>query len=269
VQWEVAFEPNVKVRARVLLRFVEIAAACSRLKAFSVAFAIRAALDAPPIYRLDRTRAEMRREGRRETIAALEALKRDCSHELNYRAPLALLANCEPPCVPYLGIFLKQLTGVEEGTPDFLPPAVAGGPRLINFAKRRKVAEILQRVQTFQAARYAFDTPAGDEVDEHLRRTVGRWTDELHAASLASDRAYQKALEGAFDRASRRAEPRRAGNSPGGRRASLDSALVGGGTSGTPPKHPPGHRRAGGGGGGGGASSGGLLSRLARRGSLP
>ena len=40
------------------------------------------------------------------------------SRKSNYKAFRELLATCTPPCLPYLGTFLTDLTFIEEGNPD-------------------------------------------------------------------------------------------------------------------------------------------------------
>ena len=44
-----------------------------------------------------------------------------------------MLSRCDPPSIPYLGIYLSDLTFIEEGTPNFTEKG------LLNFAKMRMV----------------------------------------------------------------------------------------------------------------------------------
>lgn len=50
-----------------------------------------------------------------------------------------LLQSCDPPCVPYLGMYLTDLAFIEEGTPNYTEDG------LVNFSKMRMVSSPQQR----------------------------------------------------------------------------------------------------------------------------
>jgi len=54
-----------------------------------------------------------------------------------------------PPCVPFLGVYLKDLTFVADGNDDFIK-----GTPLINFGKRVKTANIIREIQQYQSVPY-------------------------------------------------------------------------------------------------------------------
>lgn len=58
----------------------------------------------------------------------------------NYRTTIQ---SVQPPCVPYIGVYLLDLTYIEDGNPDNL------GNR-INFSKRTMVSRVIQQLQQYQ-----------------------------------------------------------------------------------------------------------------------
>lgn len=66
----------------------------------------------------------------KHTISKLQAVV--CS-DGRFRSMREALHRCDPPCIPYLGMYLTDLSFIEEGTPDFTPDG------LLNFSKMRMV----------------------------------------------------------------------------------------------------------------------------------
>ena len=141
-----------------------------------------------------------------------EHLQAQLSHAHNFRAPLELLQTCSPPCVPFLGIFLTQIVAVEEGSPDTLPAQGHGGGGLINFAKRKKLGEIIGKLQTYQDGAYAFAPHA--QVEAYVSPRVHSWQAALLDGALKGDVSYKSAIESLLDKASLRCEPRRRATAP-------------------------------------------------------
>ena len=65
----------------------------------------------------------------------------------NYRE---LLHRARPPCVPFLGLLLRDLTEVEHTQEDYIDG-------LINFEKRIKMGKALMKVKQFQAVNFRFE----------------------------------------------------------------------------------------------------------------
>ncbi|KAA8584261.1 hypothetical protein FQN60_008046 [Etheostoma spectabile] len=85
------------------------------------------------------------------TKALMDRLQKTVSSEGRFKNLRETLKNCNPPCVPYLGMYLTDLAFIEEGTPNFTEEG------LVNFSKMRMISHIIREIRQFQQAPYRIE----------------------------------------------------------------------------------------------------------------
>ncbi|XP_055964823.1 rap guanine nucleotide exchange factor 1 isoform X5 [Sorex fumeus] len=133
-------------RERLLLKFIKIMKHLRKLNNFNSYLAILSALDSAPIRRL---------EWQKQTSEGLAEYCTLIDSSSSFRAYRAALSEVEPPCIPYLGLILQDLTFVHLGNPDYIDGKV-------NFSKRWQQFNILDSMRCFQQAHY--DIRRNDDV---------------------------------------------------------------------------------------------------------
>ncbi|KAL6115044.1 uncharacterized protein ACO6RY_05672 [Pungitius sinensis] len=129
-------------REKLLLKFLKTMKHLRRLNNFNSYLSILSALDSAPLRRLD---------WQRHTAESLEEFSSLIDSSSSFRAYRAALAEVEPPCIPYLGLILQDLTFVHLGNPDTL--MTSQGSK-VNFSKRWQQFNILDTLRSYQQVPY-------------------------------------------------------------------------------------------------------------------
>eukprot|EP01147_Barroeca_monosierra_P001967 gene1967-5051_t len=142
---------DLEERQLVLHAFIEVLFELRNLNNFNSLMAIKEAVRNSAINRLKFTWAAIP-ERKIERIAAIE----EEVSGTNYAHLRQTIAQASPPCIPFLGLYLTDITFMEDGSPDYLISEDLDdiGPRLINFSKRRLVGETCMTIQQFQHRTY-------------------------------------------------------------------------------------------------------------------
>ncbi|KAJ6240661.1 ras guanine nucleotide exchange factor i-related [Anaeramoeba flamelloides] len=142
---EVLKHDRVRKRATVANYFITIAQHLRNINNFNSLISIFSGLNSSAIHRLKFTFQEC---GTR-TMELKENFQTEMSSEQSYKRYRHILHGANPPCVPYLGVYLTDLTFIEDGNPNKIDG-------LINFSKRKLVYAVIEEIQRYQSKPYSF-----------------------------------------------------------------------------------------------------------------
>uniref|UniRef100_A0A8C6N5I5 RAS protein-specific guanine nucleotide-releasing factor 2 n=1 Tax=Mus spicilegus TaxID=10103 RepID=A0A8C6N5I5_MUSSI len=138
---------DISSRANAIEKWVAVADICRCLHNYNGVLEITSALNRSAIYRLKKTWAKVSKQ----TKALMDKLQKTVSSEGRFKNLRETLKNCNPPAVPYLGMYLTDLAFIEEGTPNFTEEG------LVNFSKMRMISHIIREIRQFQQTAYRID----------------------------------------------------------------------------------------------------------------
>ena len=161
VQSEVLARDDLRERARALQFFVRLAHECHALNNFHAATAITAALHTPALARLHQTLDYLHKKVlSKKERAWLQELSDLADAASNRRALRAAQDAAILPAVPHVGLYLSDLFFIDEGNADYVPAPDGSKTELVNYAKKRLVAGVIQRILWFQSVVYPFASPS-------------------------------------------------------------------------------------------------------------
>ncbi|XP_077505045.1 rap guanine nucleotide exchange factor 1-like isoform X3 [Amblyomma americanum] len=132
---------DAKERERVVVKFIKIMKHLRKINNFNSYLAILSALDSAPIRRLEWQKNIT--EGLKEYCALIDSSS-------SFRAYRQALAETTPPCIPYIGLILQDLTFVHVGNTDYITDAI------VNFTKCWQQFHILEPMRCFKKKPFTF-----------------------------------------------------------------------------------------------------------------
>nr|XP_005999762.1 PREDICTED: ras-specific guanine nucleotide-releasing factor 1 [Latimeria chalumnae] len=170
---EILKNDDVNTRVSSIEKWVAVADICRCLHNYNAVLEVTSSLNRSAIFRLKKTWLKVSKQ----TKTLIDKLQKLVSSEGRFKNLREALKNCDPPCVPYLGMYLTDLVFIEEGTPNYTEDG------LVNFSKMRMISHIIREIRQFQQTAYKIDHEA--KVTQYLLdKTYVMDEESLYEASL-------------------------------------------------------------------------------------
>ncbi|KAF6079191.1 Ras protein specific guanine nucleotide releasing factor 1 [Phyllostomus discolor] len=147
---EIIRSEDIGARVSAIEKWVAVADICRCLHNYNAVLEITSSMNRSAIFRLKKTWLKVSKQ----TKALIDKLQKLVSSEGRFKNLREALKNCDPPCVPYLGMYLTDLAFIEEGTPNYTEDG------LVNFSKMRMISHIIREIRQFQQTAYKIEHQA-------------------------------------------------------------------------------------------------------------
>ncbi|XP_033228809.1 ras-specific guanine nucleotide-releasing factor 2-like [Belonocnema kinseyi] len=144
---EIVRRTNMSARVAAIEKWAAVADISRVLHNYNGVLQICAAFTNTSVYRLKKTWEKVSKT----TKQTIERLQNIVSSDGRFRNLRDALHRCDPPCIPYLGLYLTDLSFIEEGTPNFTEDG------LLNFSKMRMIAHVIREIRHFQQTPYKIE----------------------------------------------------------------------------------------------------------------
>ena len=135
-------EEDLKKRANNLKFWIKCASKMKEFKNYNGLMTILSALNSSTIHRLKKTWSMMQNKH----LQSFEELEHITDHKKNFNEYRKEMKTAVPPFLPFLGLFLTDLTFSKEGNPDYKDTSKT----IINYTKYYRISAIIQELQRFQ-----------------------------------------------------------------------------------------------------------------------
>jgi len=144
----VVHELDISGRAKLITHLIALATECKQLQNYNSMLGIVAGLMNSAVSRLKKTWELVQSEIVSKFESDYSAL-----FSRNYKLLRDAVKQSTPPCLPYLGVYLADLTFIEDGNPDFIIRK-SGSIKLINFEKRLMIFKVITNLRIYQSKHY-------------------------------------------------------------------------------------------------------------------
>jgi len=136
-------------RCSLIQKFIDVAQNALNLKDFTGFFGVMNGLQHPAIERLTQTFQALKQPYPQVFKSFIQMV----SKADHFKAYKSKQETTLPPCVPYLEVFLEEISFLDSQNPDI------GKGGIINFSKHRKMSRIIRHLLQYQDTPYTEFTP--------------------------------------------------------------------------------------------------------------
>lgn len=167
-------EEKIKLRSRIFTKWIKVAVNLEQLQNYHTLMAVLMGFEDTSVYRLKETKQQIKIK----YTNILKDLNKLMSPEDSHGMYRKRIANTKPPCIPYIGVYLKDLTYIES-TPS---ERVKNGVQGFRFNRNLQVYGIINTIKTFQESTYNF--PSNKELNSLLEELAQLSDEECYKLSL-------------------------------------------------------------------------------------
>merc|ERR1712137_352953 len=143
VSYLIVSRPTVEERISAFVKFLEIAFELRKLNNFNGLLSFIGGVSNSAVYRLKHTREGIPGP----LMEKFDELRTLMNAQNSYKIYRETLHSISPPVVPYVGMYLQDLTFINDGNPNNIDG-------LINFRKRVLIYRVIEEFQQYQQASY-------------------------------------------------------------------------------------------------------------------
>eukprot|EP01135_Chromosphaera_perkinsii_P002147 Nk52_evm81s217 gene=Nk52_evmTU81s217 len=145
---------NPSDRAALISGFLTLAGKLKDLHNFTGVLEIVSGLGSAPISRLYKSWEKVKKD----KVALFEELKGLMSPAQSYKHYRHYIEGLKRPCIPYIGVYLSDLTFIEEGNTDLIEyPEDKSNLVLVHFEKFRLISRVIYDMRRYIDVAYEFD----------------------------------------------------------------------------------------------------------------
>lgn len=155
VSTQVCLREDLKERVKLIMKFMQLSMHLRQYNNFDGMQAVLSGINNTSVWRMKQSWTKIEKKDKFfQQWKQMSSVITDTAN--NFNAYRTAVSTADPPIIPYLGVYLTDLTFTEDGNPDYLR-VQDNRDDIINFEKMRRVAVVIKDICTYQQTPYNFE----------------------------------------------------------------------------------------------------------------